>query len=398
MPRLCHLCGRNRRDCEAVQGMAVCPECRMDLEDGHRPGTYGQRRVRGANSRPKTAQPTRVAGRTATKTTIDGELSPKSGGPREDDNRAGAIGGGPGCGLPLEPPIARARRSAPITPLAETKIVHGPKVADTPATERYRNAMKATIGDAVLDQSQSAQLELTRQFAPEVESLHVTVSAQNSRRYHVTAFVPAGAVADDNSIAGRLAAGLARLAPAIDFIPKVVRRRSNLVEHVDDNPDGAVEVEMLDFPNIGRLVIGLGQGVRVLPIRAVWDILTVPCYSLGSSPNIPDSVKNDARVFRIVVQNEATIRRLRRRFRQAMPNAATQPSQRFGRIIGIDHLTEHATVEHTGGIVVHWPTRCLMTIGEDFELPVDVLAPEPADEDRTFDPDDFRSRRKARRG
>lgn len=164
-----------------------------------------------------------------------------------------------------------------------------------------------------------------------------------------------------------------------------------------DNLHDNRSVDLLDFPEFNRTAIGLARGVRVAPIRAVWDLLSAPSLPLISTDTLPSSVRNDRRVYDVWTGWGATIRRLRTNLLNGIPDLYHKPRYRLGRIVSLNHLTGHAAVQHED-VVIHWPLHVLMTISEDEPIPPDLdTGDNPAEHKPDFDPDNFKLRRKGRR-
>lgn len=198
---------------------------------------------------------------------------------------------------------------------------------------------------------------------------------------------------------GRQSSGKGRSATASGWRSTRPARRAHEAANVNrEHVQTAVDIDLLDFPEFPRNSVGLAVGVRVAPTRPVWDLLVASHLPLNvGAGTLPTSVMQDGRVRGVWTTAQATIRRLRTRLRDGLPNIEVQPRWRYGRIQGVNHLTGHAVVHHGDGVIIHWPTHVLMPIPEDEPLPADLIVVNEDDNAPTFDPDDFRARRKGKR-
>lgn len=289
---------------------------------------------------------------------------------------------GPASGWPTERPTARLRDAAKSGEDIMARITRAYFAADTHEKEL---ALMRAIDPRIIG-------VVTSREQPQFLGVPLGGAV-----YTATVTVPDPSEIDVAALEAHATAALKRLIGDDTIVVRVIVAQA----HTSDNPQVAVDVDLLDFPEFARTAIGLSVGVRVCPIRAVWDLLATPHLPLRlnheTQAQLPASVRNDTRVLAAWDIGQTTIRRLRARLREGVPNIEVRPRYRYGRITGLDNLTGHAVVDHGDGIVMHWPTHVLMTVSEDDPLPPDlIVAHEDDNPAPTFDPDDFRSRRRAK--
>lgn len=360
MRKECHVCGtfiHPRAPHVSRAGMDVCQNCLHQLADGKQPlpGHPASRAGQGGLSSSPSKQQSRTV-----KTTI------KTG---------GAASGG-------SLPDARHERAHDLM----TQLVN--------ATARAQH-----------EQEQAQLLRTVTGLGDNLEAAHV-VSEPRTTGYAVTLYVKARAVteATQAQVQERLRTWLVEhgaLVPVkVQIIP--VEPGEPAEFPVDDNPQTTIEeVSLLDFPTIRRSVPStLVVGCRVTPIRAVWDVLTLP--RLGRAEGwLSTALRNDHRVSSVLRDQAAwtTIDRLRREWARAFPASRTDPRPRYGTVVSYDPVIGHVAVEHDpDGVLVHWPAQLLMRRNQDARargpLP---LGDNPGDNSPIFDPADFRTRRRGRK-